>query len=193
MAKLTDAQKAEQKKLKAIPNDKMKEAIASLNTFLEGKKIEVMPKAKSKGAAVASFTSAIADLMEKDLIEEVPEDVATFFNEFIVEEEEGTDTGADTGAGAADTNAGTADAGTTKPKKPRKTKEEIQARYDAIAAMIKTGKHTKVEIVKEIAPKFPDVKEVTIATFVQDCMNEKYNKLPKLTVKGEDGKLSFKK
>jgi len=187
MAKLTEEQKKEMAKLKAIPNDKMKASIASLNTFLETKKIEQMPKAKSKGEAVALFGAAINDLLEKDMAEEIPEDVASFFNDHIADsDDEGETDGADAGDDKAEDKPKPA-------KKPRKTKAEIQARYDAIAAMIKTGKHTKKEIVDTISPKFPDVTVSTISTFVQDCMNEKYNKLPKLTVKGEDGKLSFAK
>ncbi len=189
MAKLTDAQKAEMAKLKAIPNDLMKLSIASLNTFLTSKEKDKMPKAKSKGEAVKLFTDAIAGLLEADLGEEIPEDVATFYNDHVVgDDAEAGDTGADDGKAAPKPKADK-----TKTTKPRKTKAEIQARYDAISAMIVTGKHTKKEIVDEVAPKFPDVTVSTISTFVQDCMNVKYNKLPKLTVKAEDGKLSFAK
>ncbi|MCP4373943.1 MAG: hypothetical protein GY797_38440 [Deltaproteobacteria bacterium] len=188
MAKMTEEQKAEMAKLKAIPNDKMKASIASMNTFLGTIVMDAMPKAKSKGEAVKLFTDAVQGLVDNDMAEEIPEDVATFFNDFIVG---GDDAGDDAGAEAG----GDTEKADEKPKakKPRKTKAEIQARYDAIADMIKTGKHTKKEIIDTIAPKFPDVTVSTISTFVQDCMNEKYNKLPKLTVKGEDGKLSFKK
>lgn len=190
MAKLTDAQKAEMAKLKAIPNDAMKIAITSLNTFLTGKEKEVMPKAKSKGEAVKLFTDAIAGLLEADLGEEIPEDVATFFNDHIVGDDAEAGDGADAGAEKPKADAKPKATGA---KKPRKTKAEIQARYDAISAMIATGKHTKKEIVEAVSPKFPDVTVSTISTFVQDCMNVKYNKLPKLTVKAEDGKLSFAK
>lgn len=193
MAKLTDAQKAEQKKLKAIPNKEMKDAIASINAFLKEQKMDEVKLEKSKGATVAGFAAAINGLLEAGKAEEIPENVATFYNDHIVGDDEDTsgdgtsDKGADTGKNDTKNPAG------DKPKKPRKTKAEIQARYDAISAMIKTGKHTKKEIVEVIAPKFPDVTVSTISTFVQDCMNVKYNKLPKLTVKGEDGKLSFSK
>jgi hypothetical protein len=190
MAKQTAEQKAEMARLKLIPNDKMKVAIASLNAFLATKEKEEMAKASSKTIAVSLFEEAIAGLLEADLGEEIPEEVATFYNDHIVPAEEVEGEGDVTG------NEVATEAKPDKPKpakKPRKTKEEIQARYDAISAMIATAGHTKKEIVETISPKFPDVTVSTISTFVQDCMNVKYNKLPKLTIKGEDGKLSFAK
>lgn len=197
MAKMTAEQKKEMAWLKSIPNKEMKDAITALNAVLTENEMDLVEiDKKSKGATVNNLTNVINGLVEAEKAELIPESVAVFYNEHIVVDE---DDGSGTEEGDGKTADGGKDAGKDKkddkpkPKRPRQTKEEIQARYDAIGKMIASGKYTKKEIVDAICPKFPAVTQSTISTFVQDCMNPKYNKLPKLTVKGEDGKLSFAK
>lgn len=136
--KLTEEEKAEMKKIKAIPNDKMKEAIAALNTFLKTKEIDEMPKAKSKGEAVALFTDAISGLMEKDLAGEIPEDVASFFNDHIVGDDGEEDSGKDAAA--------------TKPKKEKKKKKAAVVKEKDEYGFIKDSANSKVAALLAVTP-----------------------------------------
>jgi len=79
-----------------------------------------------------------------------------------------------------------------KKEKSRVSREQVKKRNSEISKLISKGKYTKKQIIEKISEKFPEVKPITIATFVQDCMNPKYNKLDKLTVKSKEGILSFK-
>lgn len=182
MAKLTEEQKAEQKRLKAIPNDGMKAAITGLNEVLKANKMDLIKLEKSKGATVDNLTAAIRDLLNVDKADLIPEDIAIFYNDHIA---------IDDAEEATQSEEKPKDP--PKPRKPRKTKEELKARYDFIESMIKAGKSTKKEIVDATAKKFTDVKPITLSTFIQDCLNEKYNKFDNLAYKDKKGIISFNK
>jgi hypothetical protein len=120
---MTKAQKAEQKRLKAIPNKGMKEAITDLNTFLKAQEMDEIKLEKSKGLTVAGFEKAVGGLIEAGKATEIPEAVATFYNEHIV---------GDTGEADPEKK----DAKKSKPKKDAKPKKPSneQAAYDMVAA-----------------------------------------------------------
>lgn len=59
--------------------------------------------------------------------------------------------------------------------------------------LIQTGQHTAKELLEQAkaSGQFDSKKESTIRTLITDSKNPKYNRFPKLVIKGEGGKLSF--
>lgn len=70
----------------AVPQDRLKAAITSLNSILDTGKINVVGKKHAE--KVSMFKAKVDEFVEKDQVEDLPDDVVDFFNEFMAEEEE---------------------------------------------------------------------------------------------------------
>lgn len=202
---------------KEIPVDALKAAVAKLNSILEEGKIKTV--GKKKVDIITAFAEKVSEITEAGKAKDLPGECIEFFNTYIVNDDE-SEGAADTkkdAAPAASVKKGTAKKGATpastkksadketpdarkaesrsesSTRKGRSTSSEVTNRNKMIYDLIAAGKNTKVEIVKLVSEKFTSVKPITIGTFIQDCMNVKYNKLDKLTVRNDKGLLSFSK
>jgi hypothetical protein len=91
------------------------------------------------------------------------------------------------------TTKATAKVATPKPKQEAKPKKKSMAQVsrEILTPLLEKGKHTQAEL-KAMLLK-AGVTTTTADVILTDSKNPKYNKFPKLVIKGDDGKLSFKK
>ena len=65
------------------------------------------------------------------------------------------------------------------------------AHYPFFQKLIEEGKYTQKELVEMAMTEFPHLSKSTFQTVLTDCRNPKYNKLPKLVLRDENGILYF--
>jgi hypothetical protein len=76
---------------------------------------------------------------------------------------------------------------------PAKVAKEKPAYLLFLGKLIEEGKMTQKELIAAGRAKFPEKAKSTIETVLVDSKNPRYNRFPKLVVKGENGILSFAK
>lgn len=128
--------KLDAKTVKAIPAKEMKSAIKSLNEYLDEKdEDKVIYVGVSKEQALENFLFAILEVIEKDEADLLPENVVTFYNEHLVndddeEKEKKTDKPKDKKKSAPKKSAPKKSKKAKEPKKPGVVQHIIEAFID---------------------------------------------------------------
>lgn len=87
--KKTEAEKAEAARIKAIPGKGLTNAITTMNTYLEGKEKDTIKfKGVDKATALENLLAPIIEAIEADEADTLPDEVISFYNDHLVEEEE---------------------------------------------------------------------------------------------------------
>jgi len=151
MPKLTEEEKNEVKRLKAIPNKEMKSILEQFNKFLEKEKIGLVKIEKSKGRTLSNLVSVVQTIIEKGKVEIIPNEIVEFYNKYLVFEDEDEDDVKPDDTKPDDTKPTTQ----KKSTKKTKTKKEI----DDYGFVVGSGNNLVCEILKTKATKMMDLKK----------------------------------